>query len=103
MTSEPLALIYGRRNMPFGWEFGTLHMEMRYLSELTGDPTYIQKVIKMRRVLQNLDKPMGLYPSYLHPRTAVWGRLHVGMAGLGDSSYEYLVKEYLRSGSQDSR
>jgi mannosyl-oligosaccharide alpha-1,2-mannosidase len=41
----------------FGWasggssilaEFGSLHMEFSYLSDVTGDPKYAQKVEKVR-------------------------------------------------------
>ena len=43
----------------FGWasggssilaEFGSLHMEFSYLSDITGDPVYAQKVERVREV-----------------------------------------------------
>ena len=43
----------------FGWasggssilaEFGSLHMEFSYLSDVTGDPVYAQKVERVREV-----------------------------------------------------
>ena len=55
-------------------EFGTMHLEFSYLTEVTGDPIYIDKVKKVREVLQQMDKPNGLYPIYLHPRTRKWGQ-----------------------------
>ena len=54
-------------------EFGTMHLEFSYLSEVTGDPIYIDKVKKVRQVIQKMDKPNGLYPNYLHPKTGRWG------------------------------
>ena len=50
-------------------EFGTLHLEFHYLSDITGNPVYFNKVQRIREVLQSLDKPDGLYPNYLNPRT----------------------------------
>jgi mannosyl-oligosaccharide alpha-1,2-mannosidase len=55
-------------------EFGTLHMEFAYLSDVTGDPKYRDKVDKIRNVIKNMDKPKGLYPNYVHPKTGKWGQ-----------------------------
>jgi mannosyl-oligosaccharide alpha-1,2-mannosidase len=55
-------------------EFGTLHMEFAYLSDVTGDPKYRDKVDKIRTVIKNMDKPKGLYPNYVHPKTGKWGQ-----------------------------
>lgn len=54
-------------------EFGTLHLEFAYLSDVTGKPIYRQKVDHIRQFLQNLEKPKGLYPNYLNPKTGKWG------------------------------
>nr|CAH7746703.1 unnamed protein product [Callosobruchus chinensis] len=56
-------------------EFGTLHLEMAYLSDVTGNPIYRNKVDHIRKVLQELEKPNGLYPNYLNPKTGKWGQL----------------------------
>ncbi|XP_025917306.1 mannosyl-oligosaccharide 1,2-alpha-mannosidase IB isoform X3 [Apteryx rowi] len=55
-------------------EFGTLHMEFVHLSYLTGDPVYYNKVMHIRKLLQKMDRPNGLYPNYLNPRTGRWGQ-----------------------------
>ncbi|VEN56191.1 unnamed protein product, partial [Callosobruchus maculatus] len=55
-------------------EFGTLHLEMAYLSDVTGNPIYRNKVDHIRKVLQELEKPNGLYPNYLNPKTGKWGQ-----------------------------
>ena len=94
----------------FGWasggssilaEFGTMHMEFAYLSDITGNPVYRQKVERVREVLASVDRPKGLYPNYLNPKTGKWGQFHTSMGALGDSFYEYLVKEWVRSGRRD--
>ncbi|XP_045442946.1 mannosyl-oligosaccharide 1,2-alpha-mannosidase IB isoform X3 [Pipistrellus kuhlii] len=82
-------------------EFGTLHMEFVHLSYLTGDPVYYKKVMHIRKLLQKMDRPNGLYPNYLNPRTGRWGQYHTSVGGLGDSFYEYLLKAWLMSDKTD--
>ena len=84
-------------------EFGTLHMEFAYLSDITGNPVYKQKVEKIREVVASLERPKKLYPNYLHPKTGKWGQQHTSVGALGDSFYEYLLKEWLRSGKRDQQ
>ncbi|XP_052035600.1 mannosyl-oligosaccharide 1,2-alpha-mannosidase IB isoform X2 [Apodemus sylvaticus] len=82
-------------------EFGTLHMEFVHLSYLTGDLTYYNKVMHIRKLLQKMERPNGLYPNYLNPRTGRWGQYHTSVGGLGDSFYEYLLKAWLMSDKTD--
>lgn len=84
-------------------EFGTMHLEFTYLSDITGNPVYREKVNRIRKVLYELDKPKGLYPNYLNPKTGHWGQHHMSMGALGDSFYEYLLKAWLQSNEQDSQ
>ncbi|XP_029452275.1 mannosyl-oligosaccharide 1,2-alpha-mannosidase IA [Rhinatrema bivittatum] len=82
-------------------EFGTLHLEFVHLSHLSGNPVFAEKVMNIRKVLNNLDKPQGLYPNYLNPSSGQWGQHHVSVGGLGDSFYEYLLKAWLMSDKTD--
>merc|ERR1719189_2769327 len=83
-------------------EFGTLHMEFAYLSDVTGNPAYKNAVERVRTAVQNAARPRKLYPNYLNPKTGKWGQQHTSMGALGDSFYEYLLKEWLRSGKTDN-
>ncbi|KAI6217852.1 Alpha-1,2-Mannosidase [Aphelenchoides fujianensis] len=56
-------------------EFGSLHLEFVYLSELTGNPLYRHKFIGS----------------------------HISIGALGDSFYEYLIKGYVQSGKEDKQ
>jgi len=96
--------------MNYGWasggqsilaEFGTLHLEFTYLSRITGDPVYANKVNRVREVMRSSDKPNGLYPNYMDPRSGTWGQQHVSLGALGDSFYEYLLKSWIMSGKTD--
>ncbi|XP_046820492.1 mannosyl-oligosaccharide 1,2-alpha-mannosidase IA-like isoform X2 [Vespa crabro] len=82
-------------------EIGTMHLEFTYLSDITGNPVFKRKVENVRKVLKNLEKPKGLYPNYIHPRTGKWGQHHMSLGGLGDSFYEYLLKAWIQSGKED--
>ncbi|XP_064381141.1 mannosyl-oligosaccharide 1,2-alpha-mannosidase IC isoform X2 [Dromaius novaehollandiae] len=83
-------------------EFGTLHLEFLHLSELSGNPVFAEKVTNIRKVLNRVEKPQGLYPNFLSPVTGNWVQHHVSIGGLGDSFYEYLIKSWLMSDKKDS-
>jgi len=111
-TGIPNALINTKSGTSknYGWasggasilsEFGTLSLEFGYLSDVTGNSVYRNKVDVIRQFIKNMDKPRGLYPNYLNPKTGKWGQHHMSMGALGDSFYEYLLKEWLRSGRED--
>lgn len=55
-------------------EFGTLHLEFAYLSDVTGNSVYRDRVVNIRQVLKDIEKPNGLYPNYLNPKTGKWGQ-----------------------------
>ncbi|KAF1631558.1 Mannosyl-oligosaccharide 1,2-alpha-mannosidase IB, partial [Eudyptes filholi] len=76
-------------------EFGTLHMEFVHLSYLTGDPVYYNKVMHIRKLLQKMDRPNGLYPNYLNPRTGRWGQRK--SSSIGDTSYSLFFKTWSKS------
>ena len=129
-TGVPYALINFQTGMArnYGWtggssilsEFGTNYLEFAYLSDITGKPVYRQHVETIRSVLKKLDKPKGLYPSFLDPATGQWGQRkfkapvnifinllsiffpeHMSLGAFGDSFYEYLLKTWLQSGQTD--
>ncbi|XP_072317550.1 mannosyl-oligosaccharide 1,2-alpha-mannosidase IA isoform X2 [Eucyclogobius newberryi] len=82
-------------------EFGTLHLEFVHLSELSANPIYTEKVMNIRKLLNKIEKPHGLYPNFLSPVSGNWVQHHVSIGGLGDSFYEYLIKSYLMSDKAD--
>uniref|UniRef100_A0AAG5DVK7 alpha-1,2-Mannosidase n=1 Tax=Anopheles atroparvus TaxID=41427 RepID=A0AAG5DVK7_ANOAO len=111
-TGIPYALVNVRNGVSknYGWasggssilsEFGTLHLEFSYLSDITGDAVYRDRVQTIRAVLKDIDKPKGLYPNYLNPKTGKWGQQHMSLGALGDSFYEYLLKAWIQSGHED--
>lgn len=111
-TGIPMALINVRTGQTgnYGWassgcsilsEFGTLELEFDYLSRLTGDQVYVTKCRRIREFVTGLDKPDGLYPNYVNPRTGKWCQKHVSVGALGDSFYEYLLKIWIFDGKRN--
>ncbi|XP_065089168.1 mannosyl-oligosaccharide alpha-1,2-mannosidase IA isoform X2 [Ochlerotatus camptorhynchus] len=111
-TGIPYALVNPTNGISknYGWasggssilsEFGTLHLEFSYLSDITGDSVYRERVQAIRTVLKEIEKPKGLYPNYLNPKTGKWGQQHMSLGALGDSFYEYLLKAWIQSGHED--
>lgn len=74
-----------------------MSLEFNYLSDITGNPVFRQKIDQITEVIKKQEKPEGLYPNYLNPKTGRWGQQHISMGALGDSFYEYLLKSWLQS------
>jgi len=81
-------------------EFGSIQLEFRYLSAVTGNPVYADKVNKITSVMANADVSNwnGLYPSMYHPDRNMFTSSHLTFGARGDSFYEILLKQYIQSG-----
>lgn len=55
-------------------EFGTLHLEFAYLSDITGNPIYRERVTTIRKLLKRIRPFNGLYPNYLDSLSGTWDR-----------------------------
>ncbi|CAL8110468.1 unnamed protein product [Orchesella dallaii] len=84
-------------------EFGTLHLEFMYLSEVSGDVRFREKALKVREVLKNIEKPKGLYWNFMDVNTGRFTRNHVSIGALADSYYEYLLKASIQLGDTEAR
>uniref|UniRef100_A0A1A9X3F2 alpha-1,2-Mannosidase n=1 Tax=Glossina brevipalpis TaxID=37001 RepID=A0A1A9X3F2_9MUSC len=82
-------------------EIGSLYLEFNYLSEITGNSSYKEKVQTIRDILRKLEKPNGLYSSFLNPATAQFGKSHISLGAFGGTFYEYLLKAWLQSNQTD--
>ncbi|VDK42880.1 unnamed protein product [Anisakis simplex] len=85
-------------------EFGSLHLEFAYLSKVTSNLSYKEKVQKIRDHLDKIEKiDGGLYPNYMSPETGEWMGSHVSLGAMGDSFYEYLLKSYILTNRSDAQ
>ncbi|GAA5891356.1 hypothetical protein JCM6882_004669 [Rhodosporidiobolus microsporus] len=78
-------------------EAGTLQIEFKYLSELTGNPIYWQKVEKVMEIIRSQPSKNGLVPIFMRPDTGTFVFSDIRLGSRGDSYYEYLGKMYLQT------
>ena len=45
--------------------------------------------------MQRVDHPHGLYPAMMNPNSGTWSNGKIVFGALGDSFYEYLIKQWL--------
>ncbi|KAI6202446.1 Alpha-1,2-Mannosidase [Aphelenchoides besseyi] len=113
-TGIPMALVNPNTGHAYNWgwasggcsilsEYGSLELEFNYLTRVTGNQTYAEKVKRIRDLLDGLEKPDGLYPNYLNQKTGKFCQKHVSVGALGDSFYEYLLKTWIMSGRKDEQ
>ncbi|PAA80175.1 hypothetical protein BOX15_Mlig034257g1, partial [Macrostomum lignano] len=93
---------------PFGCsvlaEAGSLQLEFSLLSELTGDRVYADAARRARHAIGMAPRPYGgLYPNFVHSgRPDKLAVQEASLGSLGDSFYEYLLKEWLRTNGTDT-
>lgn len=68
-------------------EAGTLQLEMKYLSYLTGNETYWRKAENVIKVLDDNSARDGLLPIFVHPETGRFTTQEVRLGSRGDSYY----------------
>lgn len=97
----------------FGWyggnfilaEIGTQQIEYRYLSHATGNPEYAKKSDRVFEVLEEKLPADGLLGEGFSERggTISITKDKVSFGAMGDSTYEYMIKQWLQSGKKEQR
>ena len=77
-------------------EAGTVQVELRYLSHVSGDPKYRKTAEHIFDTIK-LTPKQGLFPTYIDRATGQGGSSVYTMGGLADSFYEYLLKVSARA------
>jgi len=68
-------------------EVGTLQLEMKYLSHLTGNDIYWREAEKVIKVLDDNAAKDGLLPIFVHPDTGEFTTSEIRLGSRGDSYY----------------
>lgn len=84
-------------------EFGTVQLELRTLSFHTKDPSYDLRATHIMDIVEARAPIDFLCPVYMSLTTASWLTDHVSMGALGDSFYEYIIKQFLLTGKTEKR
>ncbi|XP_034665287.1 mannosyl-oligosaccharide alpha-1,2-mannosidase IA [Drosophila subobscura] len=79
-------------------KFGALHLEFSYLSDITGNQVYRERVQRIRKMLGTMTKPNGLYPNRMNIRTGKW----IGSDSSINRFHDSLLKSWLQSGNLDT-
>eukprot|EP00760_Papus_ankaliazontas_P009811 PhM_4_TR14137/c0_g1_i1/m.36849/K01230/MAN1; mannosyl-oligosaccharide alpha-1,2-mannosidase len=84
-------------------EFGTVQLEFRTLSFHTKNPVYDMKATHIMNIIDGRAPKDWLCPTYLSLTSLRWTSDHVSLGALGDSFFEYLLKQYLLTGKTEKR
>ncbi|GLD96502.1 hypothetical protein PINS_up005185 [Pythium insidiosum] len=87
-------------------EAGSLQLEFKYLSRLTAEPKYHDRVERIMDVLfRQVDEKYknGLLPVHINQFTGKITPSKITLGAYGDSYYEYLLKQWLLSGKKDDK
>ncbi|KAJ3572182.1 hypothetical protein NP233_g3263 [Leucocoprinus birnbaumii] len=79
-------------------EVGTLQLEFRYLSEVTGNPIYWEKAEKVMEVIHKARLPHGMASIFIDIEDGEYITSPVRLGSRADSFYEYLLKQYIQTG-----
>lgn len=83
-------------------EVATLQLELKYLAHLTGEPMYWQFAQRVMQIIEANQRPDGLVPIHIYPGTGQFRGQNIRLGSRGDSYYEYLIKQYLQTGSEET-
>ena len=88
-------------DMSLAAELGSLTLEFTRLSQLTGDSKYYDAVYRVMLAFEQSQrgtKLPGLWPTVINARTLNFGAGQFTIAGMTDSLYEYLPKQFMLLG-----
>ncbi|RKP14428.1 glycoside hydrolase [Piptocephalis cylindrospora] len=84
-------------------EVGTLQLEFRYLSQLTGNMTYARLVNHCMDFLAEKEPENSVYPLNIDIHSGAMFGTFLSIGARADSFYEYLLKQWLQSNGTDDR
>lgn len=82
-------------------EATTLQLEMKYVSKLTGEPLYWERAEQVMAAVDANRHEGGILPIFINPTTGEFKGQNIRIGSRGDSYYEYLIKQYLQTGSRE--
>eukprot|EP01137_Pigoraptor_chileana_P020736 Opistho-2@83502 len=77
-------------------EAGSVQLEFKYLSAVSGNQKYARAAERALDAIAGASRRIpGLYPLYISPESGSFTNDHVSFGAMGDSFYEYLLKQQL--------
>jgi mannosyl-oligosaccharide alpha-1,2-mannosidase len=84
-------------------EFGTVQLEMRSLSYHTKNPIFDMKATHIMSIIEARAPKDMLCPVFMSVLSSNWMTDHVTIGALGDSFYEYLLKQWLLTNKTETK
>jgi mannosyl-oligosaccharide alpha-1,2-mannosidase len=86
-------------------EVATVQVEMRYLTHVGGDDKYKKAADKAFDAVLKASGDRGIIPIYLTTNDEVprFGNTKISFGAMGDSYYEYLLKQWVQNGKKEDR
>jgi len=81
-------------------EVATLQLEFEALTAATGEVKYAAAMRRVMRALREHEPADSLWPMYVSPETATFGSSVITLGARGDSTYEYLLKQWVLAGGR---
>lgn len=78
-------------------EAGSLQLELKYLSHLTGDYSYWKAAEKVTAIIKKQSEEYGIAPIFISPDSGQFVASEIRLGSRGDSYYEYLLKQWLQT------
>ncbi|OQR85650.1 mannosyl-oligosaccharide alpha-1,2-mannosidase [Thraustotheca clavata] len=106
---------FTKRKQMNGWtgyrgllaDLGTLQLELRYMSDITGNPEFAERGDAFYDIIQREGsfEKTGLFPVHFEQSSGTFARSNsfITIGALGDSFYEYLIKVFLYSGKNKEK
>lgn len=86
---------------PYMTYLGTGLLEYPYLSHLTKDPTFKNRVDKIRNFIAHTEKTKGLYREKIDSQSGAWCSSNTSLFGANRDYIANLMKRYIQSGKTD--
>ncbi|KAI0964590.1 hypothetical protein AcW1_001376 [Taiwanofungus camphoratus] len=83
-------------------EISTLQLEFKYLSLLTDEEVYWERVEQVMKVIKNARIATGLASIFMNPDDGRFAISPIRLGSRGDSYYEYLLKQYVQTNLTES-
>ncbi|KAF2725627.1 glycoside hydrolase family 47 protein [Polychaeton citri CBS 116435] len=83
-------------------EATSVQLEMKYLAKLTGEVSYWTSAEHVMKVVDDNNAKDGLLPIFIYADNGAFRGNNIRLGSRGDSYYEYLIKQYLQTSSQES-
>lgn len=84
-------------------EVTTVQLELRYLTHVTGEKKYQEVADRAMETVLKAAGTKGIVPIYLVKDSPAFSGKKISFGAMGDSYYEYLLKQWLQTGKTEHR